>query len=95
MDAGALAHTLKPLERDELVSIGPDPGDRRHRIVSLTPLGQTRLVESDALWIRAQIAFESAIGKAETRALQKALARLSDGTFVAAFEASFASGAQE
>src|SRR5215472_3395337 len=37
MDAGALAHTLKPLERDELVSIDVDREDRRNRVVSLTP----------------------------------------------------------
>src|SRR5258706_546275 len=29
MDAGALAHTLKPLERDGLISIDVDPDDRR------------------------------------------------------------------
>jgi DNA-binding MarR family transcriptional regulator len=92
MDAGALAHTLKPLERDGWVSIGPDPDDRRHRIVSLTNSGRAKLKESDALWIRAQTAFESAIGKAETRALHEALARLSDGNFIATFEASFAAG---
>jgi DNA-binding MarR family transcriptional regulator len=90
MDAGALAHTLKPLERDGLISVAPDPDDRRHRIVSLTSVGRTRLAESDAVWIRAQTAFESAVGKEETQALQKALARLSDKAFLAAFEASFA-----
>ncbi|GJH29962.1 MarR family winged helix-turn-helix transcriptional regulator [Caballeronia novacaledonica] len=93
MDAGALAHTLKPLQRDGLVSIDPDPDDRRHRIVSLTPSGRAKLAESDALWIQAQTAFESAVGKVEARALHKALARLSDENFLAAFEAGFATRA--
>src|ERR1700732_3926901 len=31
MDAGALAHTLKPLERDRVVAIEIDPDDRRNR----------------------------------------------------------------
>jgi DNA-binding MarR family transcriptional regulator len=94
MDAGALAHTLKPLERDGWVSIAPDPDDRRHRIASLTSSGRAKLAESDALWIQAQTAFEAAIGKAETRALHKALARLSDENFLAAFEAGFDNGAK-
>ena len=33
MDAGALAHTLKPLDRDGLVSIDIDRSDRRDRLV--------------------------------------------------------------
>ncbi|WP_250502421.1 MarR family winged helix-turn-helix transcriptional regulator [Caballeronia sp. AZ7_KS35] len=94
MDAGALAHTLKPLERDGLVSIVPDPEDRRHRMASLTSSGRAKLAESDAPWIQAQAAFESAMGKAEAQALHKALARLSDGDFLAAFEARFATGAK-
>src|ERR1700751_403109 len=51
-DAGALAHTLKPLERDGLVSIDVDREDRRNRVVRLTRVGRTRLAESDPLWER-------------------------------------------
>src|SRR5262249_51178609 len=47
MDAGALAHTLKPLERDGLVSIDVDREARRKRVVRLTPAGRTRLAESN------------------------------------------------
>src|ERR1700744_924092 len=36
MDSGALAHTLKPLERDRLVAIAIDPDDRRNHLISLT-----------------------------------------------------------
>src|ERR1700733_1995478 len=39
MDAGALAHTLKPLERDRLVTVAVDPNDRRNRLISLTTHG--------------------------------------------------------
>lgn len=39
VDAGALAHTLEPLERDRLVSIDVDPEDRRNRVTKLTPAG--------------------------------------------------------
>ena len=36
MDSGALAHTLKPLERDGLVDVAIDPADRRNRLITLT-----------------------------------------------------------
>src|SRR4029077_422010 len=39
MAPGALAHTLKPLERDRLVAVGVDPDDRRNRLITLTPKG--------------------------------------------------------
>lgn len=58
MDAGALAHTLKPLERDKLVAIDIDPQDRRGRLIPLTPQGRRRLAASDVLWEHAQRAFE-------------------------------------
>src|SRR6476661_6243365 len=35
MDRGALAHNLKPLERDGYVRQDVDPRDRRNRVVSL------------------------------------------------------------
>src|SRR6266853_2288106 len=36
MDSGALAHTLKSLERDGLLAVAVDPADRRNRLISLT-----------------------------------------------------------
>jgi DNA-binding MarR family transcriptional regulator len=68
MDAGALAHTLKPLERDRLVSIDVDLEDRRNRVVELTRTGQARLAESDKLWEKAQRGFETAFGQAKSEA---------------------------
>src|ERR1700738_3180973 len=43
MDPGALAHTLKRLERDGLVVIAIDPADRRNRQITLTRRGRTKL----------------------------------------------------
>ena len=59
MDAGALAHTLKPLERDGLISIDVDPDDRRNRVAKLTPAGNARLSESDRLWENAHRGFDA------------------------------------
>src|ERR1700754_488576 len=35
MDAGGLAHTLKPLVRDGLVKLSVDPEDRRNRLIQV------------------------------------------------------------
>src|SRR5258707_8051005 len=62
MDSGALAHTLKPLERDGLLAVAVDPADRRNRLISLTQQGRAKLAETDALWAKAQRCFEAAFG---------------------------------
>ena len=49
MDSGALAHTLKPLQRDGLVDVAIDPADRRSRLITLTRHGRTKLAETDVL----------------------------------------------
>src|SRR5215831_18259366 len=42
MDAGGLAHTLKPLIRDGLVATDVDPQDRRNRLIRLTGAGRKK-----------------------------------------------------
>jgi DNA-binding MarR family transcriptional regulator len=86
MDPGALAHTLKPLERDGLVVIEVDPTDRRNRQISLTRRGRAKLAETDALWEKAQRGFEAALGRAQSESLREALSFLTSNAFVAAFE---------
>jgi DNA-binding MarR family transcriptional regulator len=94
MDAGALAHTLKPLERDGLVVVGIDPDDRRNRSITLTPEGRARLAESDALWAKAQRGFEAAFGLAESETLREALRFLVSDAFAVTFENTLASSAR-
>ena len=86
MDSGALAHTLKPLERDGLIAAAVDPGDRRNRLITLTRRGRTKLAETDALWAKAQRGFETAFGRADTEALREGLRFLISADFAAAFE---------
>ena len=93
MDAGALAHTLKPLERDGLISIDVDPDDRRNRVAKLTSAGNARLSESDRLWENAQRGFEVAFGRAKSEALREAMQSLVTGDFVRAFEKATAKAA--
>jgi DNA-binding MarR family transcriptional regulator len=87
MDAGGLAHTLKPLVRDGLVTIGPDPDDRRSRSIRLTPAGKAKLKQSDALWERAQQAFEKQIGRSQAKALHDIVGLLIADGFAEQFEA--------
>src|ERR1700723_1994910 len=85
MDAGALAHTLKPLERERLVAVTVDPSDRRNRLIKLTRRGRARLAESDALWAKAQTGFEAAFGRVESEALRQALQLLVSDRFNSIF----------
>lgn len=86
MDAGALAHTLKPLERERLIAVAIDPSDRRNRMIKLTRLGRARLAESDALWAKAQTGFEAAFGRVELEVLRQALKLLVSDRFSSTFE---------
>jgi DNA-binding MarR family transcriptional regulator len=94
MDSGALAHTLKPLERDRLVTIEINPDDRRNRLTTLTAKGRSKLAETDALWAKAQRGFEIAFGRAESKALREALRFLVSDDFAATFESTLSSPAR-
>jgi DNA-binding MarR family transcriptional regulator len=87
MDSGALAHTLKPLERDGLVAITVDPADRRNRLISLTRRGRSKLAETDALWERAQTGFEAAFGSTQSHVLRDAMKFLISAEFGDVFAA--------
>jgi len=86
MDRGALAHNLKPLERDGYVRQDVDPRDRRNRVISLTKEGRAKLRESELLWARAQKKFDKAYGSAASAALREALALIASDKFTASFE---------
>jgi DNA-binding MarR family transcriptional regulator len=90
MDSGALAHTLKPLERDLLIDVTIATNDRRNRLITLTPKGRAKLAETDALWAKAQEGFEVAFGKAESDSLREALRFLVSDGFVTTFQSSLA-----
>jgi DNA-binding MarR family transcriptional regulator len=83
MDRGALAHNLKPLERDGLVEIRVDPKDRRNRLVALTAVGRKKLEETATAWKRAQDSFEKAFGVAKSPSLRKALEFIVSDEFAA------------
>ena len=86
MDSGALAHTLKPLERSGLIVVEVNPHDRRHRLISLTAQGRAKLAETNALWAQAEKNFESAFGRAEAESLRTLVQFLISDDFAAHFE---------
>jgi DNA-binding MarR family transcriptional regulator len=72
MDRSTLGHSLKPLERDDLVTLRLSDDDRRKRYVELTKQGRSLLRKSRRLWQNAEGRFEKIFGKepaAELRAV--------------------------
>ncbi|WP_186310688.1 MarR family winged helix-turn-helix transcriptional regulator [Paraburkholderia sp. BCC1886] len=85
MDSGALAHTLRPIERDGFIAIEVNPDDRRHRLITLTPQGHAKLAESELLWRKAQAGFNAAFGRVESEALRNMLELLLSDDFATSF----------
>ena len=86
LDRSALAHNLKPLERDGFVVVVVDPADKRTRLVTLTELGEVKLRESQRLWQKAQHRFETAFGSDDAIALRQSLTMISSDGFATAFQ---------
>jgi DNA-binding MarR family transcriptional regulator len=76
LDRTTMGRNLRPLERDGLIALTPDPEDRRRRALTVTPAGITRLDEARRLWAEAQSTFEAAYGAAPSQALRETLAGL-------------------
>jgi DNA-binding MarR family transcriptional regulator len=86
LDRSALAHNLKPLERDGLVSVEVDPKDKRSRLITLSKEGEDKLLESHALWEQAQQCFESALGVEQAEELRASLRLIAAPDYMQSFE---------
>jgi DNA-binding MarR family transcriptional regulator len=86
LDRSALAHNLKPLERDGFVAVVVDPADKRSRLVKLTPRGEAKLEEATHLWQKAQRRFETAFGPERAIALRQTLGTIASVEFAKAFQ---------
>jgi len=78
MDRSTLGHNLRPLERDDLVTLRLSDDDRRKRYVELTKKGKSTLERARQLWRQAEGRFETVFGKeaaAELRAVLLKIAR--------------------
>lgn len=85
MDLSALGHTLKPLIRDGLAELVPDPQDRRAKRVRLTEMGAATQRDLVARWQIAQDRFDKAFGKEKSEELRRTLAFISSDEFAKAF----------
>jgi DNA-binding MarR family transcriptional regulator len=75
MDRTTTGRAVRPLERDELVAIGPGQ-DGRTRVVRLTPAGAERLQAALQKWRQAQKQFEASYGAVAAADLRAALGRV-------------------
>ncbi|MEC3947969.1 MarR family winged helix-turn-helix transcriptional regulator [Sphingobium sp. HWE2-09] len=74
MDRTTVGHLVKPLERDGLLRIAPDPHDRRSRTVTVTEEGMRRVRDGYAAWEKAQGVFEANFGTENAQQMRKIMA---------------------
>ncbi len=84
LDRTTLAHNLRPLLRDGLVAVEPDPLDRRQRRIRLTPHGRTKRDRCLPLWRDVQDRFEAGFGREPSRALRASLTDIANRPYAAA-----------
>lgn len=76
MDRTTMSRAVRPLERDGLVAVQPDPEDGRGRILAITPTGRAKLEEARPLWAQAEARQREAYGEERSRQLHALLADL-------------------
>jgi DNA-binding MarR family transcriptional regulator len=69
MDRSTLSREVAPLVDAGLVAAGPDPSDRRRRVLSLTAAGERRVRRAHPLWKEAQAELAGEFGADRTAAL--------------------------
>jgi len=77
MDRTTLTAALKPLERRGLVKINANIGDRRSRLMALTPKGMTLLTRAFPIWERAHKEIEGLLPVGDPKRLRDNLRTLS------------------
>jgi DNA-binding MarR family transcriptional regulator len=73
LDRTTLGRNIRPLERDGLIVIEPDPADRRSKVLRLTKTGEARFEHGHKGWIEAQKCFEAAYGGKRASELRERL----------------------
>jgi len=73
LDRSTLGQNLRPLERDNFVTLLTDPRDRRVRLIALTKLGIAKFNEAKPYWRKAQDRFEEVFGAEEAARLRTVL----------------------
>src|SRR5271169_628935 len=73
LDRTTLGRNIRPLERDDLIAIEPDPSDGRSKILRLTKAGDARFQRAQKHWAEAQRHFERAYGGKQASQLRAKL----------------------
>lgn len=76
MDRSAVGHSLRPLQRDGLISLDRDSTDRRSVNVTLTAEGRRRFEEATVFWRSAQERVAEVMGSRQADQLRGRLLRL-------------------
>ncbi|PZO77661.1 MAG: MarR family transcriptional regulator [Mesorhizobium amorphae] len=77
MDRTTLTAALKPLERESLVEIRPDPRDKRSRLLALTDAGGAALARAVPTWRAMHRDIENGLGASSADTLRKGLSAVS------------------
>lgn len=72
-DRTTLTAALKPLVREGLATVAPDPEDRRSRRVALTAAGHARLLAALPIWLALHEDLESGLVDPDPQATRKGL----------------------
>jgi len=86
LDRSALAHNLRPLERDGLIQIEAGDEDKRSRFATLSRKGQAKVAEAIPLWEQAQRRFEAVYKLENARSLRASLKIIASTEFAEAFQ---------
>ncbi|PWK62751.1 MarR family winged helix-turn-helix transcriptional regulator [Roseicyclus mahoneyensis] len=73
MDRTTLTAALKPLEARALVTVAPDPKDRRSRRLSLTEAGRAMLASALPVWRATHHGIETRLGGMDPASLRAGL----------------------
>jgi DNA-binding MarR family transcriptional regulator len=73
VDRTTLGRNIRPLERDDLITIESDPSDRRSKILRLTKAGDARFQRAQKCWAEAQRRFEGVYGGKQASQLREKL----------------------
>ena len=81
----ALTHAMRPLVRDGLVMLQPDPSDGRAKRAALTDAGMRRLETGAAHWADANARVEAVLGTDAAATLRALADQVSSDEFLAAY----------
>jgi DNA-binding MarR family transcriptional regulator len=75
-DRTTLTAALKPLVREGLADVSPDPEDRRSRRVALTAAGHQRLLAALPVWLALHAGLEAGLAAPDAQQMRKGLGTL-------------------